>query len=357
MVLHDHDDELDALGDRRDDLLGHHQVRAVADQGVHLPLGGGHLDPERAGDLVAHAGERVLHVVLLRVLRPPQHLQVAGHGAGRLHDRRVRTDHLVERAQHLGLRGQRLMVEVVGLVDDAVPPLQVLGVGADIRLVDAVAGQRQRPGAPRSRPGRRRRSITPACLAASSAGDVEVDEPHARVLERRPGRRGEVAVAGADADHDVGLAGQRVRHRRAGRPDPADGLRVVPPDRALAGLGVGDRDAGRLGEPAQLLGRLAVDHAATGDEQRPARGPEHRDGAGQRRRLRHRPADVPDPLGEQLLGPVVGLGLHVLRQRDGDRAGLGRVGQHPHRAHAARRAAARGATPGRRTATAAGTRR
>ena len=40
---------------------------------------------------------------------------------------------------------------------------------------------------------------------------------------------------------------------------------------------------------------------------------------------------VPDPPGEQLLGPVVRLGLHVLRQREGHGAGLGRVGEHAHR--------------------------
>jgi hypothetical protein len=46
VVLHQDDDELDALGDRGDDLLRHHQVRAVADQREHLAVGGGHLDAE-----------------------------------------------------------------------------------------------------------------------------------------------------------------------------------------------------------------------------------------------------------------------------------------------------------------------
>ena len=58
-------------------------------------------------------------------------------------------------------------------------------------------------------------------------------------------------------------------------------------------------------------------------------------------RLGQRPGDVPGPLGEQLDRPVEGLGLHVLRQRDGDRAGLDRVGEHAHRAEQRRRAAAR----------------
>ena len=48
-------------------------------------------------------------------------------------------------------------------------------------------------------------------------------------------------------------------------------------------------------------------------------------------RLGDRAAHAPHALVEQLLRPVVGLGLHVLRQADGDGAGLGRIGQHPHR--------------------------
>ena len=54
-------------------------------------------------------------------------------------------------------------------------------------------------------------------------------------------------------------------------------------------------------------------------------------GARQRLGLGRRAAHVPHARLEERLGPVEGLGLHVLRQRERDRAGLGRVGQHPHR--------------------------
>ena len=83
-------------------------------------------------------------MVLLGVLRAPEHLQVAGHAAGRLHDHGVRPDQLVERAEDLGLRRQRLVAEVEGLVDDAVPPVLVLGVGLHVGVVDPVAGQSRR---------------------------------------------------------------------------------------------------------------------------------------------------------------------------------------------------------------------
>ena len=132
--------------------------------------------------------------------------------------------------------------EVVRLVDDRVPPVQVLGALGRVGGIDPVPGQARVSA---SRPSRASAtSITPECFAASKRGDVQVHEPHVRVLERGPRRGGEVAVPGADPDDHVGVAGQRIGDRRAGRPDPADGLRVVPADAALAGLGVGDRDAG-----------------------------------------------------------------------------------------------------------------
>ena len=57
----------------------------------------------------------------------------------------------------------------------------------------------------------------------------------------------------------------------------------------------------------------------------------------QRHRLRdplrcRRPAfDAPGALREEVVRVVPGVRLHVLRQRQGHRAGLGRVGEHPHR--------------------------
>ena len=49
-----------------------------------------------------------------------------------------------------------------------------------------------------------------AVLRGVEAQDVDVDEAHVLVGEDRVTGRGEVGVAGADADDDVGLAGQRV---------------------------------------------------------------------------------------------------------------------------------------------------
>jgi hypothetical protein len=141
VVLHQDDHQLDPLGHRRDDLAVHHQIRAVADQRDHLAVGGGHLDPECAGDLVAHAGVPVLDVVLLGVPRPPQHLEVPGEAAGGLHEHVAGVAELVHRPDHLGLGRQRRVVGVEGLVDDPRPPPRRLPVGGCVAVGDPVPRQ------------------------------------------------------------------------------------------------------------------------------------------------------------------------------------------------------------------------
>jgi hypothetical protein len=72
VVVDENDRQLVALLDRGDDLAREHQVGAVADEHVDVPLGGGHFHAEPAGDLVAHARVAVLDVVALRVARAPE---------------------------------------------------------------------------------------------------------------------------------------------------------------------------------------------------------------------------------------------------------------------------------------------
>lgn len=72
-------------------------------------------------------------------------------------------------------------------------------------------------------------------------------------------------------------------------------------------------------------------HAAARDEQRPARGAHRADGLVQLTWVGRGPAHAPHPLVEEGVGPVVRLGLHVLRQREGDRARVDRVGEDAHR--------------------------
>src|SRR6516225_8854770 len=191
LVLHQDDVQLDVFGDRGHDLLRHHQVGPVADEHEDLAVRGGHLGPQAAGDLVAHARVAVLDVVLLRVPGPPQHLQVAGHAAGRLHDHVPLVHELVERAEDLGLGRQRLVAQVVRVLHH-LPPVRVRAVDpGGVLRVDVVAGQLlgQRlepgPGVGDERGAR--------LLARVEGGDVEVDEPHVRVGEGGARGGGEVA--------------------------------------------------------------------------------------------------------------------------------------------------------------------
>ena len=114
-------------------------------------------------------------------------------------------------------------------------------------------------------------------------------------------------------------------------------LRVPVRQRALARLALPHRYAGLLAQRPQRLLGAGVVHAASGDDERPLRRPDDGGGVGDVDGLRQRTSHAPRARREELDRPVVGLGLHVLRQRDGHGAGLDRVGEHPHRRDQRRR--------------------
>jgi hypothetical protein len=231
-------------------------------------------------------------------------------------------------ADDLVLRRQRGEAGVEGLVHRGVPALLLGGdllleVGADPVAAEGLVELDQRlAGVGDDRQGG-------AVLVRVDRCHVDVDELQVRVLERGPGRGGEVLVAGADADDQVRFGCQGVGRRRARGADGAEGVLVVPRQDADAGLRVAHRDAGQFGEPGQFLVGVRVQDAAAGDDQRPLGGPDGFGGAGDVVVVRFRAADPPLTLGEEFLGHVEGLGLDVLGQRDGHRSGLGRVGEDP----------------------------
>ena len=160
--------------------------------------------------------------------------------------------------------------------------------------------------------------------------DVDVDEADLGILERGLGCRGEIAQARADGDDQVGLARRDVRARSAGDADRAEILRVIEGQRALACLGLSHGNAGLLREPGQCLGCFAVEYAAARHNQRPAGRADPLGGDRQLTALGFGAGDVPDALLEHLFGIVERLGLYILRQRQGDGAGLGGRGQDAH---------------------------
>src|SRR5918995_717356 len=98
-------------------------------------------------------------------------------------------------------------------------------------------------------------------LVGVEVGDVYVDEANVGVLESGFRGRREVAPTGADPDDEVGLAGRAVGGGSAGGANSPEGERVVVEHSALAGLRLGDRDAGLFGEAPQGLRRIRVDRA------------------------------------------------------------------------------------------------
>src|SRR5690606_35214643 len=151
------------------------------------------------GDLVAHAGVAVLDVVALRIAGTPQLVQLAGHRPGGAHDDVARSGDLVDRTDDLALRGQRAVPARVraghGLVPRAGEPGRLVAVGG----LRGPAVERRGEGLD-ARPGVGDQG-DPVELAGIEPGHVEVDDP--RLAEQRPGRGGEVAVPGADADDHV----------------------------------------------------------------------------------------------------------------------------------------------------------
>src|SRR5699024_8318567 len=103
---------------------------AVVSGGVDGPT-----DAESAGDLVAHAGERVLDVIAERVTGPPELLQIPGQGPGGLDDDVAGAGGPVDGSDDLGLTGQ-LSIGVGSGGVDLGGPVRLLGLdpAAVVRL-------------------------------------------------------------------------------------------------------------------------------------------------------------------------------------------------------------------------------
>ena len=119
VVVEEHDGQRDAFLVGRQDLVGEHEVGAVADHHVDPSLGFRHGHAEATGDLVAHGGVAVLHVVRVRAAGAPDLVQVAGQAAGRADDHAVLAGSLVDEADDLGLGdvlGRRQVADSLDLV-------------------------------------------------------------------------------------------------------------------------------------------------------------------------------------------------------------------------------------------------
>ena len=226
MVLHQHEDDLDTFLHRGHQLGRHHQVRAVADHDEDVAVRAGHPHADTACDLVTHARVAVFDVITLAVAGAPQLVQVAGHRAGRAHDDVTWFGQRVRQPDDLALvQRAAVVLDPVGRGDGVVPLLGEFSCPRAVVVGHRVSAQRL---------GQRLESLAgighqgqPALLDGVEGGDVDVDEADIRIVERGARRAGEIAVAGADSDDDVGLGGQRVGGGATGGTDGADRLRVV----------------------------------------------------------------------------------------------------------------------------------
>ena len=326
-----------------------HDKAAVSRHGVDLLVPNGQLDAQGTRDFITHARIAVLHIVGVGRHGAPHALHAAGQAAGGADHDGVFLDQVVDGRQHLylGKGGVEVLCEALGrggvrvlhdglivIAREAVVFQQLpLGLPLAPGFFDLitpftpVAGQRLLQGG-QGRLGVGQHGHRVHFLRLEGR-DADVDE--ARVLAEQPlGGGGEVCIAGADADDQVGLLGQAVRGRRAGHADTARVERVIPHDGAFARLGLPEGNPEGFREGAELFMCLGIAHAAAADQQGALRGTD-----GRRRffnGLFHgRPGvDHMDTLFKEAQGIIIGLALHILRQRHTDGARIGGVGQHAH---------------------------
>ena len=141
---------------------------------------------------------------------------------------------------------------------------------------------------------------------------------------------GEIGVAGTHANDQIRVPGQEVGGQAAGFADATDIEFVAGDDGALARLGLGEGNLEALGEALQGLGGAGILHPAAADQQRLALAGQQPHGILDGRGHRRPAIQAVHPLGEEVVGIVVGLALDILGQRQGHGAGLGRIGQHAH---------------------------
>ena len=117
---------------------------------------------------------------------------------------------------------------------------------------------------------------------------IQADDAGASEQTVRTG--GEVLQAAADGQHHVGLCGQGIGCWRARHADSAHVQRMVPGQAALAGLGFRYRNAMHFGEGPQGVPGLAVQNAATCNDDRALRAAQQGSGLGQLVGISGRPA-------------------------------------------------------------------
>ena len=100
--------------------------------------------------------------------------------------------------------------------------------------------------------------------------------------------------------------------------------------RRFSGLCFDDRNAMPFRKGRKRLAGFGIQHAAAGNDDRLCRCFEHRDRMGQFVRIGMQAARGPDFFVKEAFGIIIGFRLHILAERQRDRAAIGGIGQHLH---------------------------
>ena len=329
LVVKNDDVQFYILLQRRNDLLGHHEIGAVAHQNIDVASRIGHLDSKAAGDFVAHAGVTVLHVVILGIAGAPKFVQIAGKAARGIDDDIAAAQGSVQEADYFSLAERRAMAAGVDSIDFVLPLGAEAADPACVILRHAIrrqsAAQFLESDASVGRD--RERSL----LIGIEFGDVNIDHPHVRILKCGLGSCGEIAVPRANRDDQVGMGCQTICGQSSGHSDGTSRLRVIEVKASFPGMRFAHGNSGAGRKLGESFGGLGVDDAAARNDERSLRGPNPIRGFCKEGDIGSSAGDDPGALLEELFGKVVGFGLHILGQRQGDSAGLCGRGQHTHR--------------------------
>ena len=231
-VVQEHNREFVALLNRRDDLVGEHEVGAVTHHDVDLALWLGHLHAQCARNFVAHGGVAVLEVILARVTGAPELVQVARQAARGADHHRLGVAVFVDGADDLALAGQGRGAQGEDAVDLGLPGVVQGGGALRVVMRSPIVSQRLRKFC-EGRAGvahQRQRSV----LEGVKLRHIDVNEAHVWVRKEGFARRREVAVARANSDHQIGVARNFCCGGGAGGADSAKAEGVVEAQRALA---------------------------------------------------------------------------------------------------------------------------
>ena len=196
----------------------------------------------------------------------PEFVEIAGEAAGGAEEDVGGFGEGVDGADHFALGKWRSFADGIEAIDFFFP---VGAIGADaggVAFFDLAAGDGGLEFLERGAgvACERKRGV----FVGVEFGDVDIDEAYRGILESGFGGGGEIGVAGADANDEVGFAGGDVCAGCAGDANGAKLLRVVVGQGAFAGLRFAGGDAGGFGEICEGAGGFGIENAAAGDDER-----------------------------------------------------------------------------------------